>query len=108
MLTATEPGIPAGTRTRLLVEPRRPVGLSVLPLEDPARAQEVSLESGIPEAGLRGDGAGVRPTHRRAGERGLRLPGGADARVRRQLSGAGLLPPAPEPAHAAPHRGGPP
>src|SRR5438132_740362 len=66
MLAATDPGIPAGTRTRLIVEPARPVSLSVLPLEDPARAQEVSLESGIPEAVLRRNDAVVRQTHRRA------------------------------------------
>src|SRR5436189_4225302 len=100
MLTATEPGIPAGTRTRLLVEPRRPVGLSVLPLEDPARAQEVSLESGIPEAVLRRNDAVVRQTHRRAGIVVLDVPEDRQATLRRELEAAGFVARPPKPVYA--------
>ena len=100
MLTATEPGIPAGTRTRLIVEPRRPVGLSVLPLEDPARAQEVSLESGIPEAVLRRNDAVVRQTHRRAGVVVLDVPEDRQATLRRELEATGFIARPPKPVYA--------
>src|SRR2546430_2812022 len=103
-----ERGIPAGTRTRLIVEPRRPVGLSVLPLEDPARAQEVSLESGIPEAVLRGDGAGVRETHRRPGVVGVHGPEGRQATPPPELEAAGFIPRPPEPGFALLHESLPP
>src|SRR5206468_9384565 len=100
MLTATEPGIPAGTQTRLIVEPRRPVGLSLLPLEDPARAQEVSLESGIPEAVLRRNDAVVRQTHRRAGIVVLDVPEDRQATLRRELEAAGFVARPPKPVYA--------
>src|SRR5438445_24808 len=67
MLSATERGVPAEARTRLVVEPARQVSVSVLPFEDPARAEDVSLEAGIPERILGEHDAVVRQTHRRAG-----------------------------------------
>src|SRR5437879_11996537 len=91
MLAATDPGIPAGTRTRLIVEPARPVSLSVLPLEDPARAQEVSLESGIPEAVLRRNDAVVRQTNRRAGIVVLDVAEDRQATLRSERVAAGLV-----------------
>src|SRR5438128_231691 len=100
MLAATDPGIPAGTRTRLIVEPARPVSLSVLPLEDPARAQEVSLESGIPEAVLRRNDAVVRQTHRRAGIVVLDVPEDRQATLRRELEAAGFVARPPKPVYA--------
>src|SRR5438552_4958185 len=100
MLAATDPGIPAGTRTRLIVEPARPVSLSVLPLEDPARAQEVSLESGIPEAVLRRNDAVVRQTHRRAGIVVLDVPEDRQASLRRELEAAGFVARPPKPVYA--------
>src|SRR2546427_13093126 len=100
MLTATEPGIPAGTRTRLIVEPARRVSRSVLPLEDPARAQEVSLESGIPEAVLRNHDAVVRQTHRRAGVVVLGLPEGRQAALRRALEAGGVIATPPQTRHS--------
>src|SRR5207253_10559995 len=98
MLAATDRGIPAGTRTRLIVEPARPVSLSVLPLEDPARALEVSLESGIPEAVLRRNDAVVRQTHRRDGVVVLDVPEGRQTALRRALEAAGGLARPPKPA----------
>src|SRR2546430_11252818 len=95
-----ERGIPAGTRTRLIVEPRRPVGLSVLPLEDPVRAQEVSLESGIPEAVLRRNGAVVPQTHRRAGVVVLHVPEDRQATPPPELEASGFVARPPKPAHA--------
>ena len=100
MLTATDRGIPSGTRTRLIVEPARPVSLSVLPLEDPARAQEVSLESGIPGAVLRRHGAVVRQTHRRAGVVVLDVPEDRQAALRRELEAAGFVARPPKPVYA--------
>ncbi|HYV22809.1 MAG TPA: S8 family serine peptidase [Candidatus Bathyarchaeia archaeon] len=100
MLAASDRGIPAGTRTRLIVEPARPVSLSVLPLEDPVRAQEVSLESGIPEAVLRNHDAVVRQTHRRAGVVVLDVPEGRQAGLRRELEAAGFIARPPKPVYA--------
>src|SRR5438876_3237168 len=100
MLAATDPGIPAGTGTRLIGEPSRPVSLSVLPLEDPARAQEVSLESGIPEEVLRRNDAVVRQTHRRAGVVVLDVPAGRQAALRRELEATGFTARPPKPVYA--------
>src|SRR5256885_13942382 len=114
MLATRDRGIPTGTRTRLIVEPARPIRVSVLPLEDPARAEEASLETGIPEAVLRNHDAVVRQTHRRAGVVVLDVPeghqAGGGARSRRR----GSSPPPPNPSppsrtKAVPHpRGRPP
>ena len=100
MLAASDRGIPAGTRTRLIVEPTRPVGVSVLPLEDPSRAQEVSVESGIPEPLLRKHDAVVRQTHRRAGVVVLDVPEERQAALRRELEAAGFVARPPKPVHA--------
>src|SRR5439155_18226376 len=100
MLAATDPGIPAGSRTRLIVEPARPVSLSVLPLEDPARAQDISLESGIPEGVLRRNEAVVRQTHRRAGVIVLDVPENRQAALRRELEAAGFVARPPKPVYA--------
>src|SRR5438876_9650868 len=107
MLAATDPGIPAGTRTRLIVEPDRPVSLSILPLEDPARAREVSLESGIPEAVLRRNRAVVRQTHRRAGIVVLDVPEDRQAMLRRELEAAGFVARPPKPVYALLSESGP-
>src|SRR5438477_11605496 len=100
MLAATDPGIPAATRTRLIVEPDRPVSLSILPLEDPARAREVSLESGLPEAVLRRNRAVVRQTHCRAGIVVLEVPEDRQALLRRELVAPGFGQPPPIPVYA--------
>ena len=100
MLAASGRGIPAGTRTRLIVEPRRPISVSVLPSEDPARAQEVSLESGIPERVLREHDAMVRQTHRRAGVIVLDVPEERQAELRRELEAAGFVARPPKPVYA--------
>jgi subtilisin family serine protease len=100
MLTTSDRGVPTGTRTRLLVEPARPVGLSVLPSEDPARAEEVSLESGIPERVLRQHDAVVRQTHRRAGVVVIDVPEDRQAGLRRELEAAGFVARPPKPIYA--------
>ena len=100
MLTASDRGVPTGTRTRLLVEPARPVSLSVLPSEDPARAEEVSLESGIPERVLRQHDAVVRQTHRRAGVVVIDVPEDRQAGLRRELEAAGFVARPPKPIYA--------
>lgn len=100
MLTTSDRGVPTGTRTRLLVEPARPVSLSVLPSEDPARAEEVSLESGIPERVLRQHDAVVRQTHRRAGVVVIDVPEDRQAALRRDLEAAGFVARPPKPVYA--------
>src|SRR6266849_3172315 len=100
MMVAGDRGIPSGTRNRLIVEPARPVSLSVLPLEDAARAQEVSLESGIPEAVLRRHDAVVRQTHRRAGVVVLDVPEDRQAALRRELEAVGFVARPPKPVYA--------
>jgi subtilisin family serine protease len=66
MLTDRDPGIPPGSLTRLIVEPATRVTTSVLPEEDPERAEAVCLACGVPERILRRHAARVRQTHRRA------------------------------------------
>src|SRR5712691_3004378 len=97
MLATSDRGIPAGTRTRLIVEPARPVRLSVLPSEDRARAEEVSLESGIPEGILKEHEAAVRQTHRRAGVVVLDVPEDHQTALRRDLEAAGFVARPPKP-----------
>ena len=99
MLAVGDRGIPAGVRTRLIVEPHRPVALSLLPLEDPARAQEVSLESGVPEALLRNNDAVVRQTHRRAGVVVVEVPEDRQAALQRDLEAAGFVARPPKPVY---------
>jgi subtilisin family serine protease len=100
MLAASDRGIPAGTRTRLIVEPSRSISVSVLPLENPARAQEASLEAGIPETVLRRHDAVVRQTHRRAGVVVLDVPEDRQAALRRELEAAGFVARPPKPVYA--------
>lgn len=100
MLAASDQGIPPGVRTRLIVEPPHPVTLSVLPLEDPARAEQVSLEAGIPEAVLRRHDAVVRQTHRRAGVVVVDVPQDRQASLQRELEAAGFVARPPKPVYA--------
>src|SRR2546423_1010101 len=100
MLRGSDGGAPTGTRTRLIVEPGRPVTVSVLPFEDPARAEEVTLESGIPEGLLRSHDAVVRQTHRRAGVVVLEVPEDRQAALRRDLEAAGFAARPPKPVYA--------
>ena len=100
MLGALGSGIPIGTRTRLVVEPVRPIALSLLPSEDPARAQEVSLDSGIPETVLRRHDAVVRQTHRRAGVVVVDVPEDRQSALRRDLESAGFAARPPKPVYA--------
>jgi len=100
MLSATERGIPAETRTRLVVEPARQVSVSVLPSEDLARAEEVSLEAGIPEGVLREHDAVVRQTHRRAGVVVLDVPEDRQVGLQRDLEAAGFVARPPKPIYA--------
>jgi subtilisin family serine protease len=83
----------------LLVEPARRVVASVLPLEDPARAEEISLESGIPLSLLRRYDAVVRQTHTRAGVIVLDVPADRQDALRRELEAAGLVARAPKPVY---------
>jgi len=90
MLADTDRGVPAGLSTRIVVEPPRPVALSVLPAEEPARAEAVSVGSGIPEELLRRYGARVRQTHRRANVVVLEVPADRQEPLLRELAAAGL------------------
>src|SRR2546429_9281248 len=74
MLADTAGGFPAGLSTGFVVGPPRPVALSVLPAEEPARAEAVGVGSGIPEELLRRYGARVRQTHHRANVVVLEVP----------------------------------
>jgi subtilisin family serine protease len=100
MLAASDRGVPTGTRTRLVVEPARPISVSVLPFEDPARAEEVSLDSGISERVLREHDAVVRQTHRRAGVIVLDVPEDRQGALRRELEAAGFVARPPKPVYA--------
>jgi serine protease AprX len=99
MLADSDGGIPAGLRTRVLVEPPRAVALSVLPAEGPARAEAVSIGSGIPEELLRRYGARVRQTHRRANVVVLEVPADRQEPLLRELAAAGLVARAPKPVY---------
>ncbi|HEY8786062.1 MAG TPA: S8 family serine peptidase [Candidatus Limnocylindria bacterium] len=72
----------------------------MLPSEDPARAEEVSLESGIPERVLRQHDAVVRQTHRRAGVVVIDVPEDRQADLRRELEAAGFVARPPKPIYA--------
>src|SRR2546426_12286998 len=99
MLADTDRVVPAGLSTRIVVEPPRPVALSVLPAEGPARAQAVSLGSGIPEALLRRYGARVRQTHRRANVVVLEVPADRQEQLLGELAAAGFVARAPKPVY---------
>jgi subtilisin family serine protease len=72
----------------------------VLPLEDPTRAEEVSLGSGVPEAVLRRHLAAIRQTHRRAGVIVIDVPADRQAALRRDLAAAGVVARPPKPVYA--------
>ncbi|TMG42348.1 MAG: peptidase S8, partial [Chloroflexi bacterium] len=99
MLADTDRGVPAGLSTRIVVEPPRAVALSVLPAEEPARAEAVSVGSGIPEELLRRYGARVRQTHRRANVVVLEVPADRQEPLLRELAAAGLVARAPKPVY---------
>src|SRR2546425_6189570 len=99
MLADTDRGVPAGLSTRIVVEPPRPVALSVLPAEEPARAQAVSVSSGIPDELLRRYGARVRQTHRRANVVVLEVPADRQEALLRELAAVGLAARAPKPVY---------
>src|SRR5256712_8893952 len=99
MLADTDRGVPAGLSTRIVVEPPRPVALSVLPAEEPARAEAVSVGSGIPEELVRRSGARVRQTHRRANVVVLEVPADRQEQLLRALAAAGLVARAPKPVY---------
>ena len=99
MLADTDRGVPAGLSTRIVVEPPRPVALSVLPAEEPARAEAVSVGSGIPEELLRRYGARVRQTHRRANVVVLEVPADRQEPLLRELAAAGLAARPPKPVY---------
>src|SRR5256712_9940757 len=99
MLADTDRGVPAGLSTRIVVEPPRPVAMSVLPAEEPARAEAVSVGSGIPEELLRRYGARVRQTHRRANVVVLEVPADRQEPLLRELAAAGLAARPPKPVY---------
>src|SRR2546428_184081 len=82
--------LPSATRTRLIVEPAQRVTASVLPAEEPGRAEAVSLVCGIPERVLRRNGARVRQTHRRANVVVLEVAPGRQDALRADLAAAGF------------------
>src|SRR5437867_10973539 len=99
MLADTDRGVPAGLSTRIVVEPPRAVALSVLPAEEPARAEAVSVGSGIPEELLRRYGALVSRSHRRANVVVLEVPADRQEPLLRELAAAGLVARAPKPVY---------
>jgi hypothetical protein len=72
----------------------------VLPLEDPARAEEVSSDSGIPERLLPEHEAVVRQTHRRASVIVVDVPEDRQLALRRALEAAGFIARPPKPVYA--------
>jgi subtilisin family serine protease len=86
---------PEALRTRLMVEPPRAVGTSVLPDEDAARAEAVA--AGIPADVLRRYGATVRQTNRRAHVVVIDVPAEQQAALVAALAARGIVarPPLP-------------
>jgi subtilisin family serine protease len=82
---------------RLIVEPRRPVGASVLPNTDPEQAASESAAAGIPLELLERFGATVRQTHRRAGVVVVDVPADRQAALMDALRAIGIAarPPLP-------------
>src|SRR2546425_3947219 len=99
MLADSDQGIPTGLRTRVLVEPSRAVVMSVLPTEDPERAEPTPMECGIPEPLLRRYGARVRQTHRRAGVVVLDVAPERQEPFLRELTAAGFVARPPKPVY---------
>src|SRR3982750_4855280 len=100
MLSEGDSATPGAAATRLTVEPRTRVAASVLPAEDPERAEAVCLGCGIPERLLRRHGARVRQTHRRANVVVLDVPAARQAALARDLAAAGFLARPPKPVYA--------
>src|SRR5438045_6566626 len=90
---------PGPTRTRLIVEPARPVTLSVLPLDDPDEASRVAESSGVPAAILARHGARVRQTHRRANVIVVDVPEDRQVALARDLGDAGFVVRPPKPVY---------
>ena len=99
MLGETQGSAPSPMRTRLIVEPAAPVGVSVLPLEDPGAASRVAASSGIPAAVLAQHGARVRQTHRRANVIVLEVPESGQAALARDLAAVGFVVRPPKPVY---------
>src|SRR2546425_597723 len=99
MLADDGQGIPPGLRTRVLVEPPRAVVMSVLPTEDPERAEAISVDCGVPEALLRRYGARVRQTPRRAGVVVLDVAPERQEPFLRELTAAGFVARPPKPVY---------
>jgi len=83
----------------LIVEPAQRVTASVLPAEEPGRAEAVSLVCGIPERVLRRNGARVRQTHRRANVVVLEVAPGRQDALRADLAAAGFFARPPKPVY---------
>ena len=99
MLADRAPALPSATRTRLIVEPAQRVTASVLPDEDPGRAEAVCLGCGIPERLLRRHGASVRQTHRRANVVVLEVAADRQEALRADLAAAGFFARPPKPVY---------
>ena len=88
--SAPAAGESAAFRTRLVVEPRAPVGETVLPSADPERAAAHAVDAGIPAELLARFGATVRQTHRRAGVVVLEVGSDRQAELAAALNAAGI------------------
>src|SRR5216110_2322164 len=95
MLQTKAAPAPEALRTRLMVEPPRAVGTSVLPDEDAAHAEAVA--AGIPADLLRSHGATVRQTNQRAHVVVLDVPAEQQAALIAALAARGIVarPPLP-------------
>jgi len=82
-------GAPAFT-TRLIVEPRRAVRLSVLPGSDPRAAAANAADAGVPADLLARHRATVRQTHRRAGVVVVDVPADRQAALAADLKARGI------------------
>lgn len=100
MLSDADRGTPTGIETRLIVEPTARVAASLLPAEDPERAEAVCRGCGIPDRILRRHGARVRQTHRRANVIVLDVAADRRAALIRDLRSAGFAARPPKPVYA--------
>jgi subtilisin family serine protease len=99
MLQDAPLGLPAGLDSRLIVEPPRPVGASVLPAADPVRAAAHASSAGVPADLLARFGATVRQTHRRANVVVVDVPADRQAALADALRAAGIAARPPLPIH---------
>src|SRR5256885_16813621 len=97
MLQTTAAPAPEALRTRLMVEPPRAVGTSVLPDEDPAHAEAEAVAAGIPADLLRQYGATVRQTNSPARVAVLDVPADQQPPPAPALAPPGLVPRPPPP-----------